>query len=403
MSMMQIIWLMLTIFARHALYLPLTQLELATFAFSIFAVATYAVNWWKPKDVSKPTYISGFSSSSIALDQTQSFVSRLIYSGKAEYDTSKLGMGVHVARVKNDVVDLEGRLPLIFRLMAAAAFVFGGIHCLAWNFVFPSHPEAVLWRIASIGSAVIPIIQLGISILFNSLGTSATNSKLKFLLKELDQLGKIPSCYFDRLEQATFAGCLSDSNPNCVKSSGTCDFLHAMSREDLAGMRQTESDGISTLTCAKYALKHLRHFLWLWRYVQTRKTSPETVRLFESALFGISKVCSKPGEKLFVHYENVHIKPGVISIKPGYRELPDMTVVQYPMDNARPAFEEEYERGKKIEEMYQTASRFSTIICSIFYVSVRLIIIVLLFTSLREVPIGVYTESPWTRYLPNFS
>ena len=29
------------------------------------------------------------------------------------------------------------------------ALIFGGIHCLRWFFVFPSHTEAVLWRISS--------------------------------------------------------------------------------------------------------------------------------------------------------------------------------------------------------------------------------------------------------------
>jgi hypothetical protein len=37
--------------------LPVTQLEIATIAFSIFLIATYFVNWWKPKDVIKPTLL----------------------------------------------------------------------------------------------------------------------------------------------------------------------------------------------------------------------------------------------------------------------------------------------------------------------------------------------------------
>jgi hypothetical protein len=28
--------------------------------------------------------------------------------------------------------------------------LFGGIHCLGWNFLFPGHIEQLLWRVASI-------------------------------------------------------------------------------------------------------------------------------------------------------------------------------------------------------------------------------------------------------------
>lgn len=39
---------------RAAGGLPVTQLEIATAVFSVFAITTYAANWLKPKDVSRP-------------------------------------------------------------------------------------------------------------------------------------------------------------------------------------------------------------------------------------------------------------------------------------------------------------------------------------------------------------
>lgn len=41
-----------------------------------------------------------------------------------------------------------------------AAVLFGGAHCFAWNFMFPTHAERWLWRIASVGTCVIPGIFL---------------------------------------------------------------------------------------------------------------------------------------------------------------------------------------------------------------------------------------------------
>jgi hypothetical protein len=48
-------------------------------------------------------------------------------------------------------------------------------------------------------------------------------------------------------------------------------------------------------------------------------------------------------------------------------------------------------------------ARFTTIGTGILYAIARLMILVLLFTSLRSVPKGVYENTPWTRFLPNIS
>lgn len=56
-TVLQVAWLVLTVIVRGVEGLPVTQLEIATVAFSIFAIFTYAANWWKPKDVSRPILI----------------------------------------------------------------------------------------------------------------------------------------------------------------------------------------------------------------------------------------------------------------------------------------------------------------------------------------------------------
>jgi len=44
------------------------------------------------------------------------------------------------------------------RMVVFAIFgvVFGGIHCIGWNFVFPTHSERFLWRYTSLVLSVIP-------------------------------------------------------------------------------------------------------------------------------------------------------------------------------------------------------------------------------------------------------
>lgn len=38
------------------------------------------------------------------------------------------------------------------------ATVFGGIHCAGWKFVFPSHTEKIIWRVASSIISLIPCV-----------------------------------------------------------------------------------------------------------------------------------------------------------------------------------------------------------------------------------------------------
>jgi hypothetical protein len=53
-----------------------------------------------------------------------------------------------VRRAKNwPAFDLNK--PCIQFLFVLVAFLYGGLHCLAWNSVFPSYVQQLLWRISS--------------------------------------------------------------------------------------------------------------------------------------------------------------------------------------------------------------------------------------------------------------
>ena len=39
---------------------------------------------------------------------------------------------------------------------ALAGMEFGAVHCIMWNFTFPTHTEQVLWRMASLTMAIMP-------------------------------------------------------------------------------------------------------------------------------------------------------------------------------------------------------------------------------------------------------
>jgi len=53
-------------------------------------------------------------------------------------------------------------------LLMALGSIFGGIHCIGWNFPFPTNAEQSLWRVASLAVTIIPI---GVIALVPILGT----------------------------------------------------------------------------------------------------------------------------------------------------------------------------------------------------------------------------------------
>ena len=45
-------------------------------------------------------------------------------------------------------------------VFSLSAILFGGLHCIAWNFHFPTHAEQIIWRTSSLFIATIPVTVL---------------------------------------------------------------------------------------------------------------------------------------------------------------------------------------------------------------------------------------------------
>jgi len=54
-------------------------------------------------------------------------------------------------------VEQQQSLALVFVILPFVAVLFGGIHCFAWNFTYPTPMEQTLWRIGSVVITVAPI------------------------------------------------------------------------------------------------------------------------------------------------------------------------------------------------------------------------------------------------------
>ncbi|KUJ16975.1 uncharacterized protein LY89DRAFT_585846 [Mollisia scopiformis] len=144
----QIIWFLIQLVSRLARRIATSQLEIMTLAFAACTVVTYALLLDKPKDVQTTITIPAKRYA------TAAEMNRLANMGPASYLTNR---GRNVCIPNNAIHAEDGSSSGgVVALSAGAAFsvlIFGGFHCLAWNFTFPTPAERVLWQAASIFTA----------------------------------------------------------------------------------------------------------------------------------------------------------------------------------------------------------------------------------------------------------
>lgn len=146
LAVLQILWIILNSAARKITGLAITQIEIATVAFAVMAVLIYLTNWWKPKDVSRPTMLPRFGADLVRapIYKMQSFM--LWLWSPVQATRKKSDHWPRRIRVPNDFIWLQEDAPWVFSLMAGSSLLFGGMHCLAWNFEFPTPIELTCWR-----------------------------------------------------------------------------------------------------------------------------------------------------------------------------------------------------------------------------------------------------------------
>lgn len=191
-------WFLVQCIVRGSTGLIITELELLTLAFASLNVVTYFFWWNKPVDVRYPHPVhlkSGFMTRYMLDDlgeETNVQFARGVYLSRRQstlihWWTRALVPVAHAMRGFRHVVHgIMGRTsksnrvstfhadrispdPRTFFCMtiacSALASVFGGIHCIAWSFQFPSHQELMLWRTSSMVITCGPIF---IALLLNS-------------------------------------------------------------------------------------------------------------------------------------------------------------------------------------------------------------------------------------------
>jgi hypothetical protein len=151
--------------ARGSQRLALTELELATAAFALLNVITYAMWWDKPLDVQCPIRVRRTrareerdvdggtgDSSEAAVNGTRSWIWSEVLK---PFDSMIGGVGDDTFFVLGERDKDVGKAWIFTAILLT--MVFGGIHCIGWRFHFPSHAEQLLWRISSVAITAVPL------------------------------------------------------------------------------------------------------------------------------------------------------------------------------------------------------------------------------------------------------
>lgn len=408
-AVLQIVRLVLNVIARAIKELPITQLEIATIAFAVMAILTYAINWGKPKDVSQPIRLlhtgSGGSRHSSQYsdeyaDLMQSFMVRLRRPHKALIASRGIP---DIPRVENDRVWMEGPTPLFYQLLGISSLLFGSLHCIAWNLEFPTRTELLCWRVANLLSAILPGLALSLSMAVGYLRTAYFVRKgtailleclqpLEFISEERWKCLLWPE--FDKWDRGAFNAFLA------MPKDRNTDWEVYPPHEIFEELKDSKRgiDGESAYVRFTYTL---REFHQLWQTIQYGES--HHLRFGERWL-NVGKYLVNSFRDPCVEYDfqdfwrgyerSINRKPG---IPPKQRRHPlsvEMIIRVY--ENEIQVLEPGLDLATKVVEGINWCG-------GMIYVACRLMTIVLLFTCLRAAPSDVYQVVKWTVYIPGIS
>ena len=139
-TVLQTTWFIVQYLERWVSHQPRTQIEVMTLAYATINVIIYILWWDKPLNIQEPIDVHGRVIPINARKKTLqgawlNVMGEAIGSLPAHYSVT---LGVTV--------------------LPAVGVLFGGVHCFAWQFPFPTKYEATLWKVCAIYCTVYPVL-----------------------------------------------------------------------------------------------------------------------------------------------------------------------------------------------------------------------------------------------------
>lgn len=153
LTVTQIAWFIAQYLERWVTRRPRTHLEVMTLAYAALNILTYFLWWDKPLDVQEPIDISGRMFAII-------------------YDRRKGPHGLwSILRDAFEPLNFTRDDWVSVTIFPVVGVLFGGVHCFAWHFPFPTDWEQTLWRVCSIYCTVSPFVTNGV-VMLSSVGSA---------------------------------------------------------------------------------------------------------------------------------------------------------------------------------------------------------------------------------------
>ncbi|KAJ5832279.1 hypothetical protein N7474_000590 [Penicillium riverlandense] len=154
-AVLQIIWFLIQTITRLVRHLATSQLEILTLSFAVSTVFTYLLLLEKPKDVHTSVILSATRYA------TKQELSRVAVAGPGCYIFPRSDLWVPSNSLHAIGTSQRADNATLANGAAFSVLILGLIHCVAWDFVFPTLIERVLWQASSIITATaIPVMYL---------------------------------------------------------------------------------------------------------------------------------------------------------------------------------------------------------------------------------------------------
>lgn len=179
LAIVQVLWLIIELISRKVAGLPSSQLEIAALAIAACSFITYLLFWSRPQGVKTVMKIPAARFPTTKdLEYLSRNGPRYLWTGPRMFQL-RTSPEKDLVPIPNDsLLDVwnivpYGRDSRIYRLTGGneevlsltigaivGGTIFGGLHCLAWRFDFPTRQEMITWRVCSVLITALPILSI---------------------------------------------------------------------------------------------------------------------------------------------------------------------------------------------------------------------------------------------------
>jgi hypothetical protein len=181
-AILQAVWFLVQCIGRWVQSLPITTLEVTTIAYISCMVPCQLLWWCKPYNVSVGTPLRILAWPPGTREELQDLSPKEGSSFWRKRELVEFPRTINFMKLDQDWITEVGNPPNWF-WTGVIGVIFGGVHCIGWNFHFATVAETLLWRISSLTIFCIPFVALWGYLLRHrdTIGKRSLENRLNFI------------------------------------------------------------------------------------------------------------------------------------------------------------------------------------------------------------------------------